>query len=321
MSIVGRVRRLVLGISERETSFERRGFHTASPRARAELETSGAAFVQGYNAGLESRSETELARRLASIDRTYAGFAFEGAGMALALLDALVPIGGRRLQRFLRGAGEPHSYMVAVGAGWAWSRLRRNLDREMQRLDPMLRWLAVDGAAFHDCFFAAQRFVNGTRPGPRYPGYARRVHGHGVGRCLWFACGADTTEIARVVRCYEPSAHPDLWSGVGLACTYAGGVDASDIERLASTAAPYSVQLAQGAAFAAKARQRAGNLLPHTDTACRILCGMSAEEAARVTDTTLADLPPDGDEPAYEVWRRRIQIHFAVRPRTAEARA
>lgn len=321
MSIVGRVRRLALGISVRETSFERRGFHTASPAARAELETSGAAFVQGYNAGLESRDETDLARRLASIDQPYAGFAFEGAGMALALLDSLVPIRARRLRHFLQGAGEPHAYMVVVGAGWAWSRLRRHLDREMQRLDPMLRWLAVDGAAFHDCFFAPQRYLSGAEPGSRYSGYARRVHGHGVGRCLWFACGADVAEIERVVLRYAPSAHPDLWSGVGLACTYAGGVAASDIELLASTAARYNVQLAQGAAFAAKARQRAGNLLPHTETACRILCGMSAEAAARLTDTTLVDLPRDGDEPVYEVWRRRIQIHFAVRPRTAEARA
>ena len=42
------------------------------------------------------------------------------------------------------------------------------------------------------------------------------------------------------------------------------------------------------------------------EMACRVLCGCSVEEAAAVTESTLDDLPVDGDVPAYEVWRRRI---------------
>jgi hypothetical protein len=37
------------------------------------------------------------------------------------------------------------------------------------------------------------------------------------------------------------------------------------------------------------------------------LCGVSAHAAAAVTDDALRDLPRDGVEPAYEIWRRRIQ--------------
>jgi hypothetical protein len=65
--------------------------------------------------------------------------------------------------------------------------------------------------------------------------------------------------------------------------------------------------------FAAKARHLAGNLVPATELACRVLCGCSAVEAAAVSDQAGRDLPPDGGEdglPAFEHWRRRIQERF-----------
>jgi hypothetical protein len=79
-------------------------------------------------------------------------------------------------------------------------------------------------------------------------------------------------------------------------------------------ARPFVPQLAQGAAFAAKARQRAGNLKPYHDLACGVLCGLSAAEAAQVSDEALENLPADGAQPAYEIWRQRIQQRF-FRPR------
>ncbi len=123
--------------------------------------------------------------------------------------------------------------------------------------------------------------------------------------------GADVTRIPVTIAAFPASRHADLWSGVGLACTYAGGVDGAAIEALLKAAGPYRSHLAQGASFAAKARQRADNPAPHTELGCQVLCGLSADEAAHMTDVALEDLPPDGPEPAYEVWRRRIRAHFA----------
>jgi uncharacterized protein YuzE len=60
-------------------------------------------------------------------------------------------------------------------------------------------------------------------------------------------------------------------------------------------------------AFAAQVRVRGGNPAAHTELACRLLCGLSAAETAALTDETLIDLPPDGEIPAFEIWRRRIQ--------------
>jgi hypothetical protein len=104
----------------------------------------------------------------------------------------------------------------------------------------------------------------------------------------------------------------DLWSGVGLACAYAGGVNRTEIESLLTAAGSYRLQLARGAAVAAKGRQQAGNPAPHTDLACQVFCGVSSEQAAHIIDETREGLPVDGAEPAYEIWRQRTQAHFAA---------
>jgi hypothetical protein len=118
--------------------------------------------------------------------------------------------------------------------------------------------------------------------------------------------------IPATIRRYTPERHADLWSGVGLACAYAGIVeDAAALRALGASSGAHRHQLGQGAAFAAKARARAGNPAPHTETVCRILCGLSAAAAADVTDEALDALVSRADEPAYETWRREVAVRLA----------
>ncbi len=238
--------------------------------------------------------------------------------MALALLDILTPWKRDRVREFLRGPGDAHAYMIHVGVGWAWARLPVNLARAGERFDPVLRWLAFDGYGFHEAFFKWPAYLAG-KPHPRdITGYPARVFDQGFGRCLWFVNGGDVEAIPRTIATLSPRRHADLWSGVGLAATYAGGAGANELVQLRARAGPFAPQLAQGCAFAAKARQRAGNLVPHTDVATRILCNLSALDAARLCDTTLGNLPAHADLPAYEIWRGRIQNHFQPQPQLHE---
>jgi len=124
--------------------------------------------------------------------------------------------------------------------------------------------------------------------------------------------GADVTRIAETIHTFPPARHADLWSGVGLACAYAGSLPRPALESLREAAGSCRPHLAQGVAFAAKARLKGGNPTPHTDLACEVLCGLPSEEAAGVSDAALADLPPDGSEPAFEVWRCRVQTRFGA---------
>src|SRR4051812_40833105 len=86
----GRLLRRVLGIDPAEATFARRGFR-GTPEARMRLERVGLGFLEGYHAALEWRDGDALAARLGEVEAVMRGFAFEGAAMALALLDALAP--------------------------------------------------------------------------------------------------------------------------------------------------------------------------------------------------------------------------------------
>ena len=317
---LGLLRKVAFGISLEEATFARRGFHVSEARTQQRLEQIGNVFLQGYHAGLEEDSPEALALRLRAVDVELRGFAFEGAAMGLTLLDYLSPWNGKRLQSFLNGPGAAHVYMVHVGVGWAVARLpwlRRHAQQYLTQLDPLLCWLAVDGYGFHEGYFNWRRAVERQAVPNQLKGYARRVFDQGLGRSLWFVEGADVLRISSTVASFERERHADLWSGAGLACAYAGGVDQAGIEVMRMAAQPYTPQLAQGAAFAAKTRQRANNPAAHTEMACKVFCGLSSEAAALITDVALESLPGDGEEPAYEVWRQRIQAQFAMEAVTA----
>ena len=308
----------LFGLPLKETSVGRRGFRGVTAEMQTRLEQVGETFLDGYHAALQHDA---LAARLNSTDPELRGFAFEGAAMGLALLDTLTPWRSPRVRNFLGGDGNAHAYMVHVGVGWVWARFPFGFRRFRRRLDPLLSWLAFDGWGFHEGFFHWPEYVAGKPPPRRLVGYERRAFDQGLGRSWWFVNGGNPELIARTIDGLPAERRPDMWSGVGLAATYAGLASESVLGTLRDLAGPWWPQLAQGAAFAAKARQRAGNLTPYTDLATWVLCGLSAADAARLCDTTLENLPasarrfgaapPAGaPEPAYELWRQRIQQHF-----------
>jgi enediyne biosynthesis protein E3 len=297
-------------IAPRETDFDVRGFAPSPARVRRLLELHGASFARGFNTAMTAPGVTELDAGLAAVAGEERGFAFEGAGMALALLDLLLPGRPRRLAALLRGPGAPHVYMIHVGAGWALARLRRRPWGRLP-LDPLLRWLALDGYGFHDAFFHPDRVVRKGRAPRRLDAAAGRVFDQGVGRALWFVDAADPERVAQSAGSFEERRRADIWSGVGLAAAYAGGLEPSGLERLVSLAAAYRPHLAQGVAFAATARLRAGNLVPHTERACSIVCGLDAAQAAAVTKEALAATGGGSTAADYERWRTAIRDGLA----------
>jgi hypothetical protein len=305
-----RLRRRLLGIDPAEATFERRGFHNGQPDVRLRLERVGYVFLDGYHAALEAGVGDALEQRLNSIDSEWRGFAFEGAAMALSLQDALLPARKNRFHHFLSGAGDAHAYMMHVGAGWAMARLPFARARLVAQMDSLLRWLAYDGWGFHHGYFHWRRYVTRHAMPRQLRGYERRAFDQGLGRSLWFIEGADPNRIRAVVKDFPAERHQDLWSGVGLACAYAGGVTSDLIEDLAELAGTTRPHVAQGVAFAAQARHRAGNPAVCTELAANILCGMSAQRAAMLTTEALDGLPADeanSNVPAYEIWRTRIR--------------
>ncbi|MGY1581094.1 DUF1702 family protein [Streptomyces sp. MN13] len=319
-STMGRLRRRLLTPSVTETLLETRGFHRKTPEAQKLLETIGSRFLEGYGHAMAAGGTAEAEEHLEAIPERFRGFAYEGAGMGYAVRDGL-PGGGRDgVERLLAGRGGAHVYMVYVGIGWAMARLPRFRWADVDSLDPLLRWLVLDGYGFHQAYFRTDKYVHRKYrderfpwPAHDFPSYTGQAIDQGVGRALWFVCGTDAGLVASTIDGFPEERRADLYSGAGLAATYAGGCDKEELALLREQAGPHRGALAQGSAFAAEARLRAGLLVPHTAEATRVLCGMEPEEAARITqEVRPREAAGSGSLPAYELWRRAIAERIAA---------
>lgn len=313
-SFVDRVLERLLRISLEEASFARRGFPAASAAAREHLENVGRCFLRGYNEGLAAHHPSELIDRLDLVEPVNRGFALEGAAMALAILDYITPWHHERFDQLLLECAEQHPYMARIGAGWAVARLRRPFHRSPASSDVLLGWLVADGMGFHEGYFKWSRFVLKCERPAKLRGYALRAFDQGIGRSLWFVGGADPQRIRSFADAFDLSRRADLWSGIGLAATYAGGTTVENLRLLRKLSGANASALAQGAVFAAKARHRAGNIESQTDDACHILCEMNARTASQFADDILTALPTPHTAFSYENWRLAIQERFASIP-------
>lgn len=305
------LRRRILTPDVSATSSVVRGFHVKNPATRQVLETVGGQFLHGYAIAAEAASPTEAESHLETIPARFRGFAYEGAAMCFAILDAM-PFGGGRVETFLSGRGHGHRYMLHVGVGWAMARLPKFLWRRLTVTDPLLRWLVLDGYGFHQAYFHTGRYVHQRFREQRFGwpddpgGYAVRAIDQGIGRAMWFVGGADPERVTSMIDGFPESRRPDLYSGTGLAASYAGGVDGAELRWLAERAGPYRPHLMQGAVFAATARVHAGLVVPHSELAARVLCDMTPQQAADLSERLMPGPADAGPLPAYEVWRQRI---------------
>jgi len=308
-----RFARKIFNLAGDERAFQRALSGTPDSPMRRRMEAIARSFSEGSRTALEEPRPEPLAAKLARVVPELQVFAYEGAGLGLALLDAATPWRRRRLRDFIAGAGSPQTYMLHAGAGWILGRLPVSQRWFLSGLDPVLRWIAFDGLGFHEAFFHRSRIVEQARTPRRISSSALRAFDAGVGRRLWLVPRPDASHVAPLVAAFPASRHADLWTGVGEACSMAGGRDAAAIEEVLRAAGSHAPRLALGACFAAEVRARAGTPSPITDLACRLLCGMDAAAAAVVTREAMADLPPDGEIPAFEVWRERLAARFCVR--------
>ncbi len=304
-----KLRKSLMGVSQKTAT----AFSAGDSKEWKHLEAAVLSAIEGYHATLVSSKFEVLVPLLDKVELDMRGFAYEGAAMGLTGLDCMLPW-KNRLQAYLDGPGSSHIYMVHIGAGEALARLRRKPEPFIARMkDRVLCWLVMDGYGFHEGFFYKQRTVERQIVPSHLSSYARRIFDQGVGRSIWFSAGANVERIAATIGAFPEFRQADMWAGMGVACTYVGGVDGSAIESLHMAAGPYGPQLALGAAVVAKGRQRAGNPVPHSDLACEILCGIPSEQVAHLVDIAFLGLPVDGQEPAFEILQQRLLTDFAGR--------
>jgi hypothetical protein len=209
-------------------------------------------------------------------------------------------------------------YTAHVGAGWAVARCPWGLLTLASTVEPILRPLVMDGVGFHEAFFAPGSYGDGSRT-PLKRLRDPTAFDCGVGRALWFMAGARPSLVGETIARYAPPRRAALWSGIGLAATYAGGAADADLHELVCASGEHRGALAVGAAFAAKARVRAENPTADAARACEVLCEATLEAAAAVTDACLARVRDTAPGDAYWRWRALIEAELMTRSRPAPA--
>ncbi|WP_433241405.1 DUF1702 family protein [Streptosporangium sp. CA-135522] len=325
-TLFGSLRRLVFAPSLAEVTFGERGFPVTPTDATRRLEAIPQAVVCGFEWGIDVRDQWEIERRLSMVEPELRGFAYEGATMAFTILDAMGGGRGHRTRDLLLGPGQPHIFLTYIGIGFAMARLPRPLWKKVMpdlggsAYYPTMSWLAVDGYGFDRAYFDTRRWVDEQRVPAPYswegsPDYFLRAVDQGIGRALWFINGGQVLDVASAVRRFAAHRQADLWSGVGLAATFAGGAENDALAALRREAGEHRAELAQGVVFAVRARTFAGFLPPHTEAACAVLTDLSVPDAVALADGTEVDPSGSGPVPQYEVWRQRVRAHFAAADR------
>lgn len=297
----------LLHLSINETRVAKRGFQVDSPEIVARLEVIGTSFATGYNHAVVCNNLESLVQALERVWITERGFAYEGAAMGLALTDWMTP-GRSMFEQFLAGPANHHEYITWIGMGWSFARLPISPLRALSRFSTPNKWLALDGYGFHEGYFGWRRSVLQHNRPRSMTGDAAKVFDQGLGRSLWFVRGADPNAIASTIATFDSARATNLWAGVGLAATYAGGRTRQTLERLKHLSTPHYQSLAQGVVFAAEARRRAGDSAVHSEESCEEILGMSLGEAA---DIAIECYPQSGhDITAYLRWCSDIRAHF-----------
>jgi enediyne biosynthesis protein E3 len=282
--------------------FSRRGFRTDRPEARAELERHARSFLRGFNVAVTHwRDPHQVLAEFPEFER---GFAYEGAAMHAALRDLSTFGWAGAFRRLLNGPGEKYIHLIHVGYGWSLVPLRIPLPVRKPST-PLLRWLALDGAGFAETYFGGVAALR--RRCGRAPTDLWEARVAGCGRALWFAESSDVDGVADTIESTVAAARPHLWSGIGLACCYAGCAGEEQLGRLIAASGRHWPYFAQGAMFAAAARYRARAVPPHTARVCQYLFSTEASVVSAWTDEAACGLTDSVDVAAYTEWKSRLR--------------
>ncbi len=304
------IRKQILGLSLAEARFKERGFEEGS-EAQNRLELVATTVVQGYNTAVEHGLGRDIKDIATSVKKELVGFYSEGLAMGLYTLDIFSLSKKDRLFDFIKDNNYRHEYMSYIGAGLAAGVFKRPYEKFMDKACPLTGCLILDGIGFYYAMFKTKKTIEGKYVPAKVlkNEYHLKRYDNGIGRAVWFYDGGEPDKISNTINSFPEERRASIWSGVGLAALYAGGVSAHKLEKLKLYAGAFSPFLGQGAFLAAHTRFRAGN--PHeVDIAAPILIGKSSKEChdiAMVFHEELKNVKSIDGKPSFQVMTEKIR--------------
>ena len=222
------LRQTLFAIRPRQMAFARMGARI-DPDQAVGLQAILESARLGFNIALADDRVEDLTERVAHVvEPPFLGFAHEGVGMCLTLLDGIRDRG--RVPRFFERCIGSYDFFVPLGVGFALARapwVRGGIEARAARFPPVYDGLILNGCGFHQACFKSGGALERT-PAPRGLSAAARCFDHGIGRAVWFMCGGSPERIGETLAKFEAERREDLWGGLGTACAFAGRAHPDD---------------------------------------------------------------------------------------------
>ncbi len=256
--------RFIFHVSEFEKQIRRRS-HTNTLGKKADwIWTVSESYFYGYNQGLVAgKSFDTLKQRLDNIDPELRGFAYEGAGTALALLEVISPFHKKDLKIFLNKYAKNHYKTTSAGIGIAYARIGASLKKKLLNFDTETAEFIIDGYAFYYGCLKNIDFMNITPPYWMTENQ-QQVFIRGFGRSLWFRVNGNIGDAAKIIKKCNEADQEILWKGLAIGCAYAGKLLANELSLFQHYANKHLTSIVEGFYIAYEARQRAQNQIIYT---------------------------------------------------------
>src|SRR6478609_9132023 len=179
------------------------------------------------------KGDLVIQEHLKNIDQEFRAVAFEGVAMGLATKD----FSDGTLQRwrsFMRASDQSYTPHVHVGLGWAIAKRKLSSLFFLDTLNSLMLYRVLDGCGCYDGIFKQiQTIHNKVRP-EYIEADNVDAYDQGIGRSMWSICKGDSEKISNLIQGFPPLRQPDLWRGVGIACSFVGGCSESTLNALFS---------------------------------------------------------------------------------------
>ena len=238
-------------------------------------------FQDAKNISEKENDIKELNNYLENTNSEFRAVAYEGASMALALKDFSDAITMKRWNALL-GISQNYTGNIHIGFGWAIAEAKPKDLSFINAIQAMNQFRVWDGCGYYDGIFRQRNTIkNQTRQG-----YITEInfkaYDEGIGRSLWYSCKGNVAKVAEIIKGFSSSRQPDLWRGIGIACSFVGGCEEIILKTLSTQAEKHFVQLSIGSAMVAKTRIHANCITKDSELACNVWCNLSAEKASQI---------------------------------------
>ena len=215
-------------------------------------------FIQKLflDAGIFAHNTASLQELISLLEKQppeYRSVAYEGASFELALTD-LTRDGNLRVWKEFKTLSEKHPFHVDIGLGWAFAKAELTPMSYLQSVSQMQGSMVLDGIGYYYGLFKGRATLKNKIMPAGLEEETRHGFDQGLGRRVWYMAKGKVREAVDLLESFPAARHPDLFRGIGIACSYVGGNERTGLLELFDRSGEHREELESGIRLAAISR-------------------------------------------------------------------